>query len=361
MPISLGYWPYSLTALFLGAVGYFFWRWRSDRLLLLAGGWYALSISVVLAVNSAYAPSAVADRFMYLPSLGFCFWVGAWVANRLARPVVQVSVGVVLLSLSVMTFYQCHIWQNSETLWTYVIQHYPDRWLAYYDRGLSHGAAGRYDLALKDHTMALAFCRKPLDEANTYYARGLDHRHLADRALSAGRKSVAQRLYRLAEQDFNQVVRLGYARVLTYQQRGKARFQLGELSGAVSDFSIVIQLDAQNAEALIDRGEAYAAMGDLDRALRDLNRAIDLEPSSSDGYESRGVVFCRMGRMAESLADLDKALQLDPQYGQAYYDRSVVKFNQGDLPGALRDALRARNLGVAVAEEYFQKLVPSVR
>jgi len=355
-PISLGYWPYSLSALFLGVVGYFFWRRRADRLLLLAGGWYALSIFTVLLVNSIYAPSPVADRFMYLPSLGFCFWVGSWAADRLARPIARAAIGAVLLSLGMMTYYQCYIWQNSETLWTDVIRHHPDSWLAYYNRGLSYGADGRYNLALKDHSMALALCRKPSDAPSTHYARGLDYRHLADHALGAGRKDAAQRLYRLAEQDFDAVEHLGFARVLTYQQRGKTRLQLGDFSGAVSDLSIVIRKDAKNADALIDRGNAYAARGDLDRALQDLGRAIGLAPSSPEAYESRGVVLFRQEKLSEALADLNQALKLDPQYGQAYYDRSLVKFRQGDLAGARQDALRAGALDVAVAEEYFQKL-----
>jgi len=375
-PISLGYWPYSLCVLFLGTVGYLFWRWRSDRLLLLAGGWYALSIFIVLLANTIYSSSVVADRFMYLPSLGFCFWVAAWAADRLVRPAVRVAIGAVLLSLGMMTFYQCHIWQNSETLWTFVIRQCSNSGIAYYNRGQIYARAGRYDLALKDHEMALAycndlalkqhpmalaFCRDSLNEAHNYYARGSDYHHLADRALSEGRKNEAQSYYRLAEQDFDQVVRLGFARVMTYQQRGESRFQLGDFSGAVSDFSNAIQRDAQNAEVFIDRGNAYAALGDLDRALQDLGRAIDLAPSSPDGHESRGVVLIRMGKTVESLADLNQALKLDPQYGQAYYDRSLVKFRQGDLDDARQDALRARALGVAVAEEYLKKLIPPDR
>jgi tetratricopeptide (TPR) repeat protein len=260
-----------------------------------------------------------------------------------------------------LTFYQCQIWQDSETLWTYVIHHYPNRWLAYQNRGLHYGATGRYELAFRDHTKALTIYPILRYKAASYYARGLDYRHLADNALSEGREREAQRLYRLAEQDFDQVVGLGFARFDTYRQRGKVRYQWGDLSGAVNDLTVAIQRNAKNAEVLLDRGNAYAALGDYDRALQDLGRAIGLEPSSPVAYESRGVVFYRKEKTAEALADLNQALQLDPQYGQAFYDRSLVKFRQGDLAGARQDARHARGLGVTVAEEYFNKLTPPGR
>jgi protein O-mannosyl-transferase len=209
-PIGIGSWEYGLSAIFLMAIGYLLWLRRADRLLLLAGGWYVLSICVVLLANTVVATNIVADRFMYLPSLGLCYWIGAWAADRLTRPISQILLSVVLLVLGLMTFYQCHVWQDSETLLTDIIRHSPNKWNAYMYRGHDYGEAGRFDLAIQDHTMALAYFHSPWEEATTYYVLGIDHRYWADQLRRAGQYGESRRHYQLSEQNLSWSKRLGY-------------------------------------------------------------------------------------------------------------------------------------------------------
>jgi len=66
----------------------------------------------------------VADRFMYLPSLGFCLFAGGALAHLIEkRPLVQRIIGYAVMALlfsalCVRTVQQSQVWRNGVTLWT---------------------------------------------------------------------------------------------------------------------------------------------------------------------------------------------------------------------------------------------------
>jgi hypothetical protein len=117
-----------------------------------------------------------ADRFSYIPSIGFCLLAGAGVAWLAARPAGRPALLVPLLAvlaLGVATRRQVEIWRDSETLWTTVAAAFPgqvvmahnnlgtihhDRARRTHDRAELQRAAAEYRKALEifpDHPNAL--------------------------------------------------------------------------------------------------------------------------------------------------------------------------------------------------------------
>ena len=80
---------------------------------------YFFSIFFLLRFDEGKDANVVADRFMYLPSLGFCFLLGygfqrvlEWKNQRILIPVVAIFF-VIVTFFAVQTRQQCRIWYDS--------------------------------------------------------------------------------------------------------------------------------------------------------------------------------------------------------------------------------------------------------
>jgi len=67
----------------------------------------------------------MADRYAYIPSIGYCFLVAWYLNDRKYIRNEQIAWGIVAgytIFLGILTFMQCKVWKNSETLWTDAIE-----------------------------------------------------------------------------------------------------------------------------------------------------------------------------------------------------------------------------------------------
>jgi tetratricopeptide (TPR) repeat protein len=134
---------------------------RRHRLILFAALFYFLSIFFLLRYDARVDLGIVADRFMYLPSLGLCVLVASWFARR--KPLSSVSAKgqtliLILLTgfLAYQSYYQSQIWNNALRFWNHVIELNPNLAIAYNNRGGVREQRGSPDLAIQDFDRALS-------------------------------------------------------------------------------------------------------------------------------------------------------------------------------------------------------------
>jgi len=139
---------------------------------------------------------------------------------------------------------------------------------------------------------------------------------------------------------------------LVYYNSGLAKFNKGDLDGALTAFNYALQLRPRFAEAYSSRGIVKKAKGDLDGALADDNKAIELNPSLAEFYSNRSILKKDKGDLDGALADCDKAIELKPDLASAYTSRGMTRHNRGDLDGALADYNKAIALDPTDAHAY---------
>ncbi len=81
-PISIFHWPYLLSVVSFWVLVLFLVRFYKNKLFIFAFLYFFCSIFFLLRFDGKDF-NVVADRFMYLPSLGICFFVGYWVDQRI--------------------------------------------------------------------------------------------------------------------------------------------------------------------------------------------------------------------------------------------------------------------------------------
>lgn len=100
---------------------------RKNKHILFSFGFYFLSIFFLMRFDFRDA-HIVGDRFMYLPSLGFCYFFGyagqlLWNRIKGKKKFYQYSIfvviAVVFALLGAKTFFQSKIWKSNITLWEY--------------------------------------------------------------------------------------------------------------------------------------------------------------------------------------------------------------------------------------------------
>lgn len=275
--------------------------YRKDRLLVFAAFYYLLSIFFLLRTSDVtrnLGPSIVADRFMYLPSLGICLWLAHKASEQLKKGsfVFRPLIAVLIALLAFQTFQQCRIWHDDHSLWKHQLKH-----------------EQRVPLAYNSYAVALS---KMKDDAGALEA--------LDQAIK---------------------LKPDYARA--YYNRGHIYIRLGKYEAALNDLGSAIMHNPTHYKSFLDRATTYSRLGRYTEALKDLNTAAGLEPNNFEVYNNRGIVHKKLGQLQNALEDLNHALEFNPRSSSTYINRAKLFEEMGKQAEALNDIKEAERVGIS--------------
>ncbi len=330
-PVTLANGAYLFSAVVLLVFVILLFCLRKNRFFVFAMLFFFCSIFFLLRFD-AQDTNIVADRFMYLPSLGFCLLFGKMVELIIQKKKILLFAPVIVVSmLAVKTFKQCDVWQNSITLWSDVVKHYPDNAYALANRADAFMDKGQFDLALADTNRAVSINPK---EFMAYNNRGRAYTKLGSPDL--------------AEADFTKAISLNPTFFLAYLNRGYLYEISKKYDLAIEDFNKALAMSPQNFLVLNNRGAVYGMKGEYDKALADFNEALTVNPQFVNGLVSRGAHYAIGNKYALALAALNRAIALDPQNPAAYYNRYQLYRKLGNEALATQDAKKVQELNFAI-------------
>jgi len=287
---------------------------RRNKLFVFSVLFYFLSIFFLLRLDDLENINPVSDRFMYLPSVGFCALFGFWFAKliehheqriKIKRMIIAILM-VGTLFLSVKTFAQCRMWRDASSLWSAVIEHSPDLAMAYVHRGAEYYDKGELLAAVADY-------RKAIELKNDPYARS----NLAMIYKQAGR-------YQDAIAEYTKSVEMTPAFWGAYFDRGNLYREIGKYSLAIADYTKVLKILPGYVEAYENRGTAYFLSRNDEAALLDFNLAIRFDSRSINATNNRAVIFAKQGKFDKAVYDFSRSLRLDPNYKEAYLRKMEI-------------------------------------
>jgi len=104
--------------------------------------------------------TAMADRYLYLPSAGFCLLGGA-IAKKLHQrnkahgKALAIAIAALLAFYTLETIKRNRDWRTEETLWSSTVKTNPGCGMAYINRGDAYLSQNRFDEAIKQYSLAL--------------------------------------------------------------------------------------------------------------------------------------------------------------------------------------------------------------
>jgi Flp pilus assembly protein TadD len=347
------WWQYlfpALAALLLGALAWL-QRWRRGPLAALL--FFVVTLFPALGFFNVYPFrfSFVADHFQYLASIGPIVLVTVGISTgfngfekqRLFwRPALG---GILLAALGVLTWRQCGMYADLETLWRTTIVRNPNCWMAHNNLGLTLATQGHraeaiqhYERALQlkpDYTDALnnlgvtLVIQGKLDEAAVYFHKALQD-HPDDPEI---RNNLGMALAKAHGDYANTFVGMGWDAKAMVEFRKALEFfpefagarrslavillQKGQVDEAIVQFREIWEQHPDEATASFDLGNAYFQKGQMDEAVAFYQRALKIKPDDVSALNNLGMAFLVKGMVDEAAVQFRKALALQPDFALA--------------------------------------------
>jgi tetratricopeptide (TPR) repeat protein len=268
--------------------------WRPA--LLLATSFYVATLLPVVGLVKI-GHEAVADRYSYIPCLGWALLCGA-ALRALARPRGLAAAGkafaplclaaaAALSTLSWLTWRQIPVWHDSVGLWRRALRLDP----------LSSIARGNLAVALLEQNRASEAVLLYQEQARLFPTDEKNRKTMEDLiARTWGKTPEPAKLYNDAGTDL---------------------MQRGELDKAVWYFDKALSLDGGLARARNNLGLAFYRQGRTEEAIRQYKECLRLAPDSYEAQTNLGIALARMGRLDPAIARFKRALRLKSDYGAA--------------------------------------------
>ncbi len=304
---------------------------KYTKSILVGIGFYLVTVILVLQFLSV-GVVLMADRYTYLPYIGFAF-IFVMLVQEFVKKNLQLPAYVLMLVfcglLIPKTIQQIETWEDSETLWTNVIElHLLDGKILQQNmeqplsiRGNFYGkmsekaktpaeAMQYIDKAFEDFKKAaqLGSNRAEVYEGmgNTYGKRGYDLQ-------IKGQAGEANKLFKEALKNYNKALELKPNKGSTYFNRAITYSILGDHTNAINDYTNAIKFNPQQIEkALVNRGLSYNKTGQREKAIADFTEGLRYNPNNINALNNRGLAYSQSGQNGKAIADFKMVLQIAP-------------------------------------------------
>jgi tetratricopeptide (TPR) repeat protein len=311
--------------------------WRRAHILSFALVLVFLPLGPVL--NPRWMPASVfAERYLYLPSIGFC-WLAAWAAVKLWSANVPAFVRtlsravpllliVVALSYAVKTVKRNRDWRTGETLFRRTLDEQGGASLIRSSLGSVYFNNG--DLASAEREWLEALATGPRDpvaldnlallrQRQRRYAESLDyswrairsrpsqmmaHLHLAETLVQMDRPAEAEWQYRIA-------TAISPLSTRAHNGYGGFLFDSERLEDAQTEYERSVAIDP-TSEAYDRLGDIYQVQQDRARGEQAFRHALGLNPFDSHAHFGLGQALETAGRPGDALREFESGLETDP-------------------------------------------------
>jgi protein O-mannosyl-transferase len=330
--------------------------------------------------------STMAERFLYIPSLGFCIAI-VYVLMKVfkilnpknsgdiksilrSKPLFAIILTVIFLAYSIKTISRNSDWKNNLTLLEQDVKNSPNSARIRY----AYGSALLIEKALKEENESIkqGLLDKSIGQlergvailptyAEAWYHLGIAYKEKNNAPLAIAAFDKAREYKTFKEADFYISSGLAYGLGKQYQK-------------AIADFTKALEIDAENPETYNNKGLYFTEAGVLDSAHIYLDEAIGRKPDFYQAVYNKGNAFAKTGDFKSAIAQYIKAIELKPDYTDAllnlgnsyaalndyknalYYFTKVEEQEPGNSKVLYNIGITYRILGDQVnADKYFEK------
>jgi tetratricopeptide (TPR) repeat protein len=311
----------SLTAIFLIAL--LAWQsFRRDRIFFFWLGWFFISLLPVLNI----VPITIlrADRYMYLPAIGFFYLVslGLWKINQreyrpFFLPVFLFCSLLIVGAYASLTIERNKLWKDPVIFWKESLRKFPQSAVASKYIGGIYWARGKNDLAI-------SYFREGLRE-NPYEVALLNG--LAN--VYIDKKDTGK-----AEELLLQAIRIDPGDSNLYTSLGVVYFQKGKMERARSYFQKALDLDPKNAFARTDLGVTFYNQNRWEEAIQQFEKAMESSPCHIEPYLNAALVYEKKRLLDKAESYLKRGLDYMPDSHATLFTLARLFFEQGRIQEA---------------------------
>ena len=305
--LPLYFWLFPLMVIIFGVL--IFYTKKFTRKIIFGFGFFLVSLVFMLQFF-AVGPAFAADRYSYIPFIGLFYIAGESYSYllfsqkfsfRFKSQMINSILILITILLIFTTFNRIKVWENSITLFTDVIEKYPNLGFAYTNRAIEKQGLGEPQGALED-----------LDKA--------------------------------IENDPNFIN--------AYKERYKLKMEGKDYNGAFEDVNKWIELNA-SPDAYNLRSQIYALTGNYGQALNDINISLEGNYTLKKLF-NRGMIRYSMKSYSTAMDDFNEIIRDSINYPEAWFFRGKCRFKLNDLEGACADWVKTSEFGSSIASQEIK-------
>jgi tetratricopeptide (TPR) repeat protein len=307
--------------------------WARKRPYVFAGWWWFVGTLVPVIGIVQIGSQSIADRYMYVPSIGL-FLLVVWglrelTAAKRPRKVAASAITVAaLISCGVLTARQVQHWKNDLTLFLHAERITPPNivtldhlitGLLYHGRTNEARARVRQVMAVAPHEYFtwwhagnMFAAEGDLDKAIEHYQRGL---HLnpdcPELNSQIGMALHKQGRFRDAIEHYRRAMERGGSQE-TEINLANALVGVSEAGSAVAEYTAMMRRQPDAARLHSDLGAIYVQKGQFEDAAKHLREAVRLKPDYGEAHLRLGMALGGERKFVEATEHLEKAAKLNP-------------------------------------------------
>jgi len=316
-----------LPLVLLAAAFVFCWRCGRGwgRALFFGLAYFVVMLLPILGFLNIYFMrySLVADYWEYFAIIGPM----ALAAAVIRKPVVAAAL---LLALGALTWKQCGMYIDDETLWQTTVRRNPDSWLAQGNLGNVLLQKGQIDEAIVHFQKAREL--NP-NYAQTYYNLGLSF-------FLSGRidEAIAQ---------YEQALQISPAYALALNDLGFALCRKGRVDDAIIQYQMALEINSNNADVHLNLGNALIQKGRVDEAITEYQNALQIKPGDAHARYNLGNALRLVDREDEAITQYQMALKIIPDDASIHFNLASALWHKGRPEEALVQFQEALKLAPA--------------
>jgi tetratricopeptide (TPR) repeat protein len=303
------WWQYLYPVATLGLLsGLWLLRQRIGKGVFVALMHYYISTSMLVLAVVLYMMrySFVSDHWQYFGSMSLTALMTAIIAGlceRIGKRLVAfgklLALGLLLL-LGILTWKQCEMYSDNETLWKMTVERNPNSWMPHDNYGVALLQNGKVDEAIEEHYKALKLNPNSAEICNNL-ANALLQNNQIQEAVACYEKSIS-----------------------INPSNPSTHFNLGNL-------------------LLYHTTELDSAILHLEKCL-EIERAAEVWQENIYAHYDLGIALCKKGRIEESVSHYQKALEIQPGFAEAR--NNLVWILATSPVNAIRNGAKALDLAL---------------
>jgi len=315
--------------------------YKANRLLFFFCLWFFIALLPVLGIVPI--GNIMAERYLYLPIVGFCGIVGCIVSNATFRKTGIIVIGIIILSMQIGVLWRNDVWQNDTTLWSSTYQREPNSARACSNLGNTYFKNKQYEAAIRMYKRSLSL---PFSYPFIHFNLGATYEKLGlvDKAVEEYKASISrnsdntlafnnlgtvydkQGLYDLAIEAYNNALASNPYFPLTHNNLGNTYEHMGNPEKAMAEYTEALKIDNNYADAHNNLGAMYLKKGVLDNAINELKKAAQLKPEHLDAHYNLGIAYAMKGLYANAMDEMNLAIKYNANDYAAYRDLGILYF-----------------------------------
>lgn len=335
--------------------------------------WFFISwffITLLPVSNIIPIGNIMAERYLYIPIMGFSVIIGILVQNfNLIKPLATICSAIVIIILGVMCINRNGIWRDELTLWYSTAVREPSSARAHHNIGVVHSAKGYYEYAELEYKKTLeinprdveahynlgnAYERKGmLDSAIKEYQEVIRYNpYYADAYNNLGSIYKKNQLLDKAIEYYKKAIQCNPFSPYYYNNLGLAYHGKKLYKEAVTEFARSLKINSEMPMTHNHMGNTYKKMGNIKDALTEYKTAIKLDPATADFHNNLGIVYTNIGQLEEAIKEFETAIRLDPKLANVHNNLGIADAKKGNLDKAVDELNKAVALGYDNADVH---------